>query len=259
MDFKEKLKELRRQKGISQQKLADAIFVSRSAVAKWESGIGTPSDDSYLALADFFGVDYEYLKMTDGELAAIKRRKRLRIAGASVEAVAVLLILAFTALLLASVFSDSYGITPELAAGSYADNPYFENNDVIIYYYTIMDVVRPDTGERRQVLGGFCPVRKLPIGYRVSAEDYRYRELYIDGSYIGIIYSMEGEHCYYNIIRVLIAGEGIPLDIIFFDTVTIDGKAHDAELSSYFITEKIPEGSITIGSTEVEISERFFE
>ena len=259
VDFKEKLKKLRGESGISQQKLADAIFVSRSAVAKWESGIGTPSDDSYLALADFFDVDFEYLKMSDRELDDIKRRKRLRIVGAFVEAVAMLLILALTVLLLASFFFDSYGLTPELAAGSYADNPYFENDDIIIYYYTIMDVVRPDTGEHRQVLGGFRPVRKVPFGYRVFGEDYSYRKLYMGGSYIGKLYSIEGKHCYYNIIRVLIAGEGIPIDIIFFDTVTINGKAHDTELSSYFTTDKMPEGSIIIGSTEVEISEQFFE
>ncbi len=259
VDFKEKLKKLRGERGISQQKLADAIFVSRSAVAKWEGGLGTPSDDSYLALSKFFGVECEYLKMDDAEIALVKRRRRLRIIGVVVELVAVALILAITTLLMASVFSDSYGITPELAVGSYADNPKFENHDVIIYYYIIMDVVRPDTGERRQVLGGFCPVRKVPYGYRVFSEDYSYRKLYMGGSNIGILYSIKGEHCYYNIIRILIAGEGIPIDIVFFDTVTIDGKAHDVELSSYFVTDKMPGGSMIIGSTEVVISEEIFE
>ena len=38
MEFKEKLKKARSERNISQQALADAIFVSRSAVAKWEIG-----------------------------------------------------------------------------------------------------------------------------------------------------------------------------------------------------------------------------
>ncbi|MDE7164241.1 MAG: helix-turn-helix domain-containing protein [Clostridiales bacterium] len=57
MQFNEKLKELRLKKGISQTALAEKIFVSRSAVAKWENGLGLPSDDSLNQLAEFFGVE----------------------------------------------------------------------------------------------------------------------------------------------------------------------------------------------------------
>lgn len=56
MQFNEKLKELRIKKGISQATLAEKVFVSRSAVAKWENGLGLPSEDSLNQLADFFGV-----------------------------------------------------------------------------------------------------------------------------------------------------------------------------------------------------------
>lgn len=56
MQFNEKLKEWRMKKGISQTELAKKIFVSRSAVAKWENGLGLPSDDSLNQLAEFFGV-----------------------------------------------------------------------------------------------------------------------------------------------------------------------------------------------------------
>ena len=45
MEFKEKLKKMRGERGLSQQVLADAIFVSRSAVAKWEAGLGMPCED----------------------------------------------------------------------------------------------------------------------------------------------------------------------------------------------------------------------
>ena len=37
MNFAEKLKELRKQKGISQEQLAEKIHVSRQAITKWES------------------------------------------------------------------------------------------------------------------------------------------------------------------------------------------------------------------------------
>jgi len=56
MEFSEKLKELRMQKGISQTKLAEDIHISRSAVAKWENGLGLPNDESLKMLAEYFSV-----------------------------------------------------------------------------------------------------------------------------------------------------------------------------------------------------------
>ena len=57
MDFAEKLKNLRAKRGISQTTLAEAIHISRSAVAKWENGLGLPGEDSLRLLCEYFGVD----------------------------------------------------------------------------------------------------------------------------------------------------------------------------------------------------------
>lgn len=56
MEFSEKLRELRLQKNVSQAKLAADIHISRSAVAKWENGLGLPNDDSLKMLAEYFGI-----------------------------------------------------------------------------------------------------------------------------------------------------------------------------------------------------------
>lgn len=61
MQFNEKLKELRLKKSISQAELAKAIYVSRSAVAKWENGLGLPSEESLNLLAVFFALSKEEL------------------------------------------------------------------------------------------------------------------------------------------------------------------------------------------------------
>ena len=61
MELNEKLQELRKAKGFTQEQLAEALFVSRTAVSKWESGRGYPSIDSLKALARFFAVSVDDL------------------------------------------------------------------------------------------------------------------------------------------------------------------------------------------------------
>lgn len=61
MEFCDRLKELRAAKGVSQAKLAADIHISRSAVAKWENGLGLPNDASLKLLCEYFGVTIEEL------------------------------------------------------------------------------------------------------------------------------------------------------------------------------------------------------
>ncbi len=100
MELKEKLKKARNEQKISQQALADAIFVSRSAVAKWESGLGVPCDESMDALEKYFGVEKNYF-LTDmpDEVIVIKNIKMRKakvvfgtLAGVSVAVASVFLV-----------------------------------------------------------------------------------------------------------------------------------------------------------------------
>ena len=61
MEFHEKLQNLRKHKALTQEELADSLFVSRTAISKWESGRGYPSIDSLKAIAKFFGVTIDEL------------------------------------------------------------------------------------------------------------------------------------------------------------------------------------------------------
>ena len=61
MEFNEKLQELRKNKGMTQEELAEALFVSRTAVSKWESGRGYPSIDSLKEISKFFSVTIDEL------------------------------------------------------------------------------------------------------------------------------------------------------------------------------------------------------
>lgn len=61
MEFHEKLQKLRKQKGLTQEELAQQLFVSRTAVSKWESGRGYPNIESLKDLAAFFSVSLDEL------------------------------------------------------------------------------------------------------------------------------------------------------------------------------------------------------
>jgi transcriptional regulator with XRE-family HTH domain len=59
MELNEKLQQLRKQKNLTQEELAQALYVSRTAISKWESGRGYPSIDSLKAIAKFFGISVD--------------------------------------------------------------------------------------------------------------------------------------------------------------------------------------------------------
>ena len=61
MEFGEKLQELRKNWGLTQEELAEALFVSRTAISKWESGRGYPSIDSLKEISKFFSVSIDDL------------------------------------------------------------------------------------------------------------------------------------------------------------------------------------------------------
>ena len=70
MEFNVKLQELRKQKALTQEELAEVLFVSRTAISKWESGRGYPNIESLKAIARFFGVTIDELLSGD-ELLSI--------------------------------------------------------------------------------------------------------------------------------------------------------------------------------------------
>lgn len=74
MEFNEKLQELRKRKGLTQEELAEILFVSRTAVSKWESGRGMPSIDSLKAIAGFFSVTIDEL-LSSGEVLTLAEKE----------------------------------------------------------------------------------------------------------------------------------------------------------------------------------------
>lgn len=67
MNLGEKIHNLRKQKGMSQEELASQITVSRQAISKWELGESVPDTENVLQLSKIFGVSTDYLLNDDAE------------------------------------------------------------------------------------------------------------------------------------------------------------------------------------------------
>lgn len=65
MKLEEKLVALRKEKGLSQLKLAEMMDVSRQAVSRWEVGTAVPSTDNLKYLGRLYDVPLEYLLHDD--------------------------------------------------------------------------------------------------------------------------------------------------------------------------------------------------
>ena len=76
MEFNEKLQELRKRRSLTQEELAEALYVSRTAISKWESGRGYPSIDSLKALSRFFSVTIDELICSDEMLTVAENDRR---------------------------------------------------------------------------------------------------------------------------------------------------------------------------------------
>lgn len=80
MRFGEHLREIRKQKNISQEQLAELLNVSRQSVSKWEQDICYPEVEKLLLLSKVLGVSLDYL-VGNGEYADMPRKENVAMSG----------------------------------------------------------------------------------------------------------------------------------------------------------------------------------
>lgn len=76
LEFNEKLQELRKRKGLTQEELAEVFYVSRTAISKWESGRGYPGIDSLKRISEYFSVSLDELLSSEELLTAAQEEGR---------------------------------------------------------------------------------------------------------------------------------------------------------------------------------------
>ena len=77
MTLGQKLKEIRRRFGLSQESLAEIMSVSRQAITKWESDEGLPDVSNLQELSKVFNLTVDYLLDNDNSLPALSMKKEL--------------------------------------------------------------------------------------------------------------------------------------------------------------------------------------
>lgn len=81
MEFNEKLQSLRKEKGLTQEELAEVLYVSRTAVSKWESGRGYPNIESLKDISKFFSVSIDDLLSGEKLLSIAEKENKSNIRG----------------------------------------------------------------------------------------------------------------------------------------------------------------------------------
>ena len=251
MGFGERLKLIRKERGLTQREVGEEIFVSRSAVAKWENGLGLPSRASYESLIAFLRVSAEELPLDEEkEKIIVSRNLKRAIIRNSVSWV-LILILAVSPLVLTYGVLHGYGFTSKMAAGKI-----WEDNEVIHsrsydFYLSTMDCVKEDTGELiTKEIVGICVIEKHFFGFvKSDLADTKREVIYKDSEesygYIRTFISKDenGDKKYYNFLfqnKIFNAELGEGFLITLFDEIELCGNMIPVIHNSHFVTSEPP-------------------
>ena len=233
MEFKDKLKQLRKEKGLTQAQLADAIFVSRSTIAKWENGLGLPRAESMAALETYLAVPPQEIVTTETEAVIVEKNRKLHLIGQIAGWTALIVFLTYSMMLPFAIHDGHYGFTWDMAAGVFADEAYFDTGDYRIYYHVFEGDW--EDGRHWYSLSTFKPVEKHIWGFTVSEEDYEADVILYNYQLVGRLYSIKGRNGYYNVIKNVI-GSNVPDFIHTIESVSIQGIEYEVQNGVFFIT-----------------------
>lgn len=162
MEFKDKLRKLRIEKNISQYKLAIELNISRSVIAKWETGLVYPNEENMKLLIEYFGVDENYFELDHKvpEVLVNKNKKiylqRRLIVGLS----CILLIFLILGVVLACMYYPrpySYYIDEDLKDVKSVEITYFDQiyildkPESILFVNELLDIEVVPTYQKRKV------------------------------------------------------------------------------------------------------------
>lgn len=234
MEMKEKLKKLRQERGLTQAQLAQTLFVSRSTVAKWENGLGLPSQESMEMLERQFGIKREDVATSEPDAVLVEKNRRLRRMKMILGATVGILLLGLCLLFSVGIIKGSYGFTSDMAAGAEPGDPYVQAGKYRIYYGSQMTIIDRE-GTQWEYMGSTCIVEKHFWGWTVTQKGrgYMARVITRNGYVMGNIWTLHDRNGYYHLLKPQLSNE-MELDLFGLTQVRFDGELHEVENGFFF-------------------------
>ncbi len=117
MDIAQRLQELRKKAGYSQEQVAELLGLSRQAVSKWESGQGKPDIDNIVKLTEVYHVSADYILFGREKEVIVSAPEKKELSHEYKKAIASVIIIAGTALVTV-LFITALGLLSRLGVGS---------------------------------------------------------------------------------------------------------------------------------------------
>lgn len=99
MDIAERLQELRKNAGYSQEQVAEMLGLSRQAVSKWESGQGKPEIDNVVKLTEIYQVSADYILLGTEKEVPVSKLEKKELSHEYKKAIGIIAIIAATAII----------------------------------------------------------------------------------------------------------------------------------------------------------------
>ncbi|MBR5712265.1 MAG: helix-turn-helix transcriptional regulator [Lachnospiraceae bacterium] len=265
-EFKDKLKEKRNELGLSQQRLADQLFVSRSAVAKWENGLGYPSADCREQIRRIFEVEDNFFTADEPEeILCEKNRKlrRFRITSYILYGVYALVALPLLALFVAYLFGYRMTLSEVLISDSSESYVIRFAEGEYIFDCLAWDIANENSAAPGKMLSSVNVIRKKGFLYRNELDNpelvKRYWMKGPDGKDVAILTCVHGKNADYwfidwvEIIRSLDESGGKTQYRMLTDRVTVNGEEITLRYYSYF-SLKGKLNTISVDGTEMTVT-----
>ena len=138
MEFNEKLQELRKNKGLTQEELAEALYVSRTAISKWESGRGYPNIDSLKEISKFFSVTIDELLSGEKLLSIAEKENKANIQRMCSLLLGIVDLFSFMLIVLPLYPNPINGHIYSVNLFSYTDTAFF---NIILYWVSYLALI----------------------------------------------------------------------------------------------------------------------
>lgn len=99
MNIAERLQELRKKAGYSQEQVAEMLEISRQAISKWESGQGNPEIDNVIKLTKIYHVSADYILLGQESNPIVSTSEKKRLSKEAWKVIGIISIIAATAII----------------------------------------------------------------------------------------------------------------------------------------------------------------